>query len=196
MQLPSPSDGGILKRTWFKDVRLPLLDNKDNPIKITWDFFIDSAYTNKSYNDATAIMCAGFHENNMYIKEVIAVRLEFPELIQEIKRFTQANGYTNSSRVFIEPKASGKSISQQLRRETGLNIIEDKPPTQDKVSRVAAISPVIESGRVYLNDGRYIDSFLDECASFPNGTHDDMVDTLVMALDVYTTRKKTIRAFA
>jgi predicted phage terminase large subunit-like protein len=117
-------------------------------------------------------------------------------LIQEIKNFTNVNGYSHSSRVFIEPKASGKSIAQQLRRETGLNVIEDKPPTQDKVSRVSAISPVIEAGRVFLNDGRYIDSFLNECAAFPNGTHDDMVDTLVMALDVYTTRKKTIRAFA
>lgn len=196
MQLPSPAEGGILKRDWFKTNRLPLLDNKENPVKITWDFFIDSAYTDKSYNDATAIMCCGYINNNIYIKEVKAVRLEFPELIQEIKSFTSINGYSNSSRIFIEPKASGKSITQQLRRETGLNVIEDKPPTQDKVSRVAAVSPVIESGRVFLNDGRYIDSFLDECAAFPNGSHDDQVDVLVMALDVYTTRKKSIKAFA
>jgi predicted phage terminase large subunit-like protein len=196
MQLPSPADGGILKRDWFNINKLPILDTKEQPIRITWDFFIDSAYTNKSYNDATALMCCGYHNNNIYVKEVKAVRLEFPELIQEIKSFTSNNGYSHSSRIFIEPKASGKSITQQLKRETGLNVIEDKPPTQDKVSRVSAISPVIESGRVYLNDGRYIDSFLNECAAFPNGTHDDMVDTLVMALDIYTTRKKTIRAFA
>ena len=195
MQLPSPSEGGLLKRDWFKDIKLPLLDAKGNPAPIVWDFFIDSAYTNKSHNDATALMCAGYFENNLYIKEVKGVRLEFPELIREIQSFASSNGYSNSSRVYIEPKASGMSILQQLKRSTGLNVIADKPPTQDKVSRVAAISPVIESGRVFLNDGRYIDPFLDECAAFPNGTHDDMVDTLVMALDIYTTRKKSIRAF-
>ena len=73
------------------------------------------------------------------------------------------------------------------------SIIEDKPPVQDKVSRVASISPIIEAGRVFLNDGRYIDSFLDECAGFPNAAHDDQVDTLVMAVDKYTNRLKKRR---
>jgi predicted phage terminase large subunit-like protein len=119
--------------------------------------------------------------------------MEFPELVEKIKQFTEANGYSSRSRIYIEPKASGKSIVQQLRRNTGLNVIEDKPPVQDKVSRVASISPIIEAGRVFLNDGRYIDSFLDECAGFPNAAHDDQVDTLVMAVDKYTNRLKKRR---
>ena len=196
MQIPSPADGGILKRQWFEVTKELPVDSKGNNIPLVWNFFIDSAYTNKSYNDATALMCAAQHNNNVYIKEVKAVRLEFPELIQEIQRFAKENGYTSSSRVYIEPKASGMSILQQLKRGTGLNVIADKPPTQDKISRVSAISPVIESGRVFLNDGRYIDSFLDECVAFPNGSHDDMVDTLTMCLDIYTTRKKSIKAFS
>ena len=46
---------------------------------------------------------------------------------------------------------------------------------------------------MFLNDGRYIDSFLDECAGFPNAAHDDQVDTLVMAIDKYTNRLKKRR---
>lgn len=186
MQEPSPPDGGMIKSTWFNTItELPV---------IKWDFFLDTAYTNKTYNDATAIMCAGYHNNNVYIKKIEAVRLEFPDLVKKIQDFTNENGYTNSSRIFIEPKASGKSIAQQLKRQTRLNVIEDKPPTQDKVSRVNSVSAVIESGRVYLMDGRYIDAFLDECASFPNGNHDDMVDALVMCLDKFTNRRFRIRA--
>jgi phage terminase large subunit-like protein len=41
-----------------------------------------------------------------------------------------------------------------------------------------------------------VDSFLNQCASFPNGTHDDEVDCLVMAIENETTRKKQIKAFA
>jgi predicted phage terminase large subunit-like protein len=186
-QLPSPSDGGILKRNWFEVV-------KEIPI-IHTDFFLDTAYTDKSYNDATALMAACYVNNTIYIKEVAAVRLEFPELVKEIQRFVVVNGYSNKSRIFIEPKASGKSIIQQLKRNTGLNVIEDKPPTQDKVSRVAAITPIVEAGRVKLLDGRYIDNFLNECAAFPNGNHDDMVDTLTMCVDRFTNRKNNIRAF-
>lgn len=186
MQLPSPADGGILKRNWFNIV-------DEIPIgKI--DFFLDTAYTDKSNNDATSLLAATFVNNNIYILNVKEVRLEFPDLIKEIQVFVQIYGYTNQSRVYVEPKASGKSIAQQLKKNTGLNIIEDKPPTQDKVSRVSSISPIIESGRVYLKDGRYINSFLDQCASFPNAAHDDMVDTLVMCIDRYTNRKNNIRA--
>ena len=105
-----------------------------------------------------------------------------------------ANGYTNQSRIYVEPKASGKSIVQQMKRNTGLNIIEDKPPTQDKISRVNSVSAIIEAGRVCLMDGRYVTDLLEECAAFPNAAHDDRVDTLVMALDKYTNRAKRTRA--
>ncbi len=142
------------------------------------------------------MLCGAFINNELFIRDVKAVRLEFPELIKEIQKFAAVNGYTNKSRIYVEPKASGKSIVQMLRRSTGLNIMEDKPPTQDKVSRASSVSAFIESGRVNLLDGRYIDSFLNELKSFPNGNHDDMVDTLIMAIDRNTNRRKKVRAIA
>jgi predicted phage terminase large subunit-like protein len=186
MQIPSPADGGIIKRDWFNIV-------KEIPDGLVFDFFIDTAYTDKTYNDATALLCACVHRNQIYVRAIEAIRLEFPELVQKIQQFTNDNGYNVKSRIYIEPKASGKSIVQQLKKTTGLNVIEDKPPVQDKVSRVNSVSAVIEAGRVNLLDGRYIDSFLDECAAFPNGAHDDQVDTLVMCLDKYTNRTRKRR---
>ena len=194
LQLPSPAEGGMLKRDWFEVINELPKDKNDNPIQLSWNFFLDTAYTDKTYNDATSMLAAAYHEEKVYIRNVEAVRLEFPELVKKIQEFVHANGYTNRSRIHIEPKASGKSIVQQLKRNTGLNVIEDKPPTQDKVSRVNSISPIIEAGRVKLLNGRYIDSFLNECAAFPNATHDDQVDTLVMAVDKFTVRSKRIKA--
>ena len=95
----------------------------------------------------------------------------------------QKNGYTNKSRIFVEPKASGKSIVQTLIRETGLNVKEDKPPTKDKVARVADISASLESGRVSLLNGDWNREFLDQLTKFPSAKHDDMVDCLVMAIN-------------
>jgi predicted phage terminase large subunit-like protein len=193
-QIPSPDEGGIFKGDWFNIIkRLPENVNTD---LLKWDFYLDTAYTNKQENDATAMMCAAFHNNELYIREVKAVRLEFPELIKEIQQFTAVNGYTNRSRIYVEPKASGKSIVQMLKRSTGLNVIEDKPPSQDKVSRASSVSAFVESGRVNLLDGRYVDNFLNELKSFPNGSHDDMVDTLIMAIDRNTNRRKKVRAIA
>lgn len=194
MQLPSPADGGILKRNWFNIINELPKDNNGNEVGIKWDFFLDTAYTDKSFNDATSILCAGYYNDNIYIKKVEEVRLEFPELVKKIQEFVANNQYSYQSRIFVEPKASGKSIIQQLKRNTGLNMIEDKPPTQDKISRTASVSAIIEAGRVFLLDGRYIDPFLDQCAAFPNGSHDDMVDTLVMCVDRFTARTNNIRA--
>jgi len=182
-QTPAPSDGGIIKKAWFDIV-------KEAPVG-TVNFFLDTAYTAKSQNDASALLACIYVNNELYIKEVVEVRMEFPDLINEVKRFATVNGYTNKSRIFVEPKASGKSLVQQLRRSTGLNIIEDTPPTEDKLSRATSVSAVIEAGRVHLLDGRYVDSFLTQLGAFPNAAHDDMVDTLVMALNKFTSRTGT-----
>ena len=193
-QLPSPSEGGIFKGAWFNTIKE--LPNNLKLDQLKWDFYLDTAYTNKQENDATAMLCAAFHNNELYIREVRAVRMEFPELIKEIQNFTIVNGYSNRSRIYVEPKASGKSIVQMLKRSTGLNIMEDKPPTQDKISRASSISAFVESGRVSMLDGRYIDNFLNELKGFPNAKHDDMVDVLIMAIDRNTNRRKKVRAMS
>jgi phage terminase large subunit-like protein len=53
---------------------------------------------------------------------------------------------------------------------------------QDKVSRANAIAPILESGMVWANDDEWAQEMIEECASFPNGSHDDQVDSLTMAL--------------
>ena len=141
------------------------------------------------------MLAAAMHNGELYIKEVKAVRMEFPELVTEIPLFCNSNGYDHRSRIYIEPKASGKSIVQQLKRSTRLNVVEDKPPTQDKVSRASGVSAFIESGKVNLLDGRWIDKFLNEVKAFPNAAHDDMVDVLVMAIERNVVRKKGRQTF-
>jgi predicted phage terminase large subunit-like protein len=126
------------------------------------------------------------------ITEVQNVRLEFPDLVKHIVRFVKKNGYTSNSKIFVEPKASGKSIVQTLIRETGLNIKEDKPPTKDKVARVQDISASIETGRVSLLKGGWNEEFLLQCQQFPAAKHDDMVDCLVMALNRHFSGQKVV----
>ena len=55
----------------------------------------------------------------------------------------------------------------------------------DKVARVNAILPIIEGGRVYIPEqSDWLDTFVDECVTFPGGNHDDQVDAMTMAVDV------------
>lgn len=174
MQTPAPEEGGMLKKAWFKRFAM-----QDLPDDVTWNFVSDTAYTAKESADPSGILAYAYHDNNWYIRGYEAVRLEFPELCREIQNYSAANGYTHSSIIAVEPKASGKSLVQMLRRTTGLNIIEDTPPNKDKIARAMDISPAIESGRVFLLEGaQWIEAFLTEVSQFPNAAHDEAVDCL------------------
>ena len=175
-QTPTPLDSGMIHRDWFRIDRFI----KDEAIV---NFIIDPAYTANQKNDPSALLAYTYTENKWQIVDCVNVRKEFPELVKFIPEWVQKNGYTNKSRIYVEPKASGKSIVQTLVRETGLNVKEDKPPTKDKVARVSDISASLESGRVSLLNGKWNEEFLDQLTKFPAAKHDDMVDCLVMAVN-------------
>jgi len=179
-QKPSPDEGGIIKKDWFEIVRPESLERDivNEPIH----FFIDSAYTEKTENDPTAVLVCFKKGNYLYILDVIQVWMEFPELIKFLTSYVSKFQYSPQySKIFIEPKASGKSIAQQLRATTMLNVIEMAPPERDKITRAHAVTPMLEAKRVKLVDGSYIPNFIEELAMFPNASHDDMVDDLVNA---------------
>lgn len=169
------SDGGnILKEQWFKIIE----DIKQN----NWDMFVDPAYTAKQNNDPTGILICKKIGNNLVVKKAFSLRLEFPDLIKKLK---ELGAEYNIVRLFIEPKASGLSIIQQLRKESKLNIIQLPSPKDDKETRVNAVSPIVEAERVHLIDGSWVSNFIEECSQFPLGLNDDMLDCLVYALDRY-----------
>lgn len=187
-QEPSPADGGLIKKAWFDILKkLPFAD-------LHWNFVIDPAYTSKEKNDPSALLAYAHHENGFIIRCVEEKYLEFPELIEYIQEFCRKNGYSKKSRVYVEPKASGKSIVQTLRRSTNLNVIESKPPAKDKVARISDVVSVMEAKRVVLLEGMWNDNFLSQLAQFPNARHDDMVDCLQIALDLQG-KGKRISAF-
>jgi predicted phage terminase large subunit-like protein len=187
-QEPSPADGGIIKKEWFNIIKKAPDDIKE------WKFVVDPAYTSKENNDPSALLAFAFKDNQYYIRSVEEKYLEFPELLKYITLFSQRNGYSRNSKIYVEPKASGKSIVQTLRRNTALNILEAKPPAKDKVARVMDVVSIIESKRVNLIEGQWVDNFISQCSQFPNARHDDMVDCLQIALDM-NNRAARITAF-
>lgn len=175
-QRPTAIEGSILKKQWFGRFEMSEISG------CSVNFKVDTAYTANSANDANSIMAYAIKNNTVYIVNVTVKRLEFPELCRALINDVNIYGRQGSV-VYVEPKASGKSVVQQL-RQSGINILESKAPTTDKESRVMAISSVVEGGRVkLLNGGSWVDNFLEECAAFPNAKNDDQVDTLVMACE-------------
>mgnify|MGYP003122314036 FL=1 len=68
-------------------------------------------------------------------------------------------------------------------RKTGIPISEYTPSKgSDKIARINAISDLFASGLVWAPDKRWAEEVVEEVASFPNGDHDDLVDSTSQAL--------------
>jgi len=186
MQTPTPLDSGMIREEWFAIDKY----RQDGVV----NFVIDPAYTANQKNDPSALLAYTYRDNKWQITDCVNVYKEFPDLVKFIQEWVKKNGYSNQSRIFVEPKASGKSIVQTLIRDTGLNVREDKPPTKDKVARVADISATLETGRVSMLQGRWNSDFIDQLSKFPSAKHDDMVDCLVMAVnkEIWTGKGKIV----
>ena len=82
-------------------------------------------------------------------------------------------------------KANGSAVIQSLRHEIpGLVAVV---PDGGKVARAQAVSPQVESGNVYLPHpaiAPWVEAFVEECATFPNGKCDDQVDQMSQALNL------------
>jgi predicted phage terminase large subunit-like protein len=174
-QKPAPAEGGMIKKAWFK-----VIEPTSVP-KVRVDFCCDTAYTEDERNDPSGIMAYSVSGPNLYIRNFGKGHFEFPNLIKFIPEFAKQNGYSGISMIYVEPKASGKDVVSTLRSGTHLNIKASENPTKDKEARVNDIVSYIEAGRVYLVRGGWNDEFIQQCAIFPNGKHDEEIDCLVMA---------------
>jgi predicted phage terminase large subunit-like protein len=133
---------------------------------------------------------------DIYIVDIIRGKYDFPELKQRLIRLNNRWRGRGLRAMYIEDKASGQSLLQELKRESGMSVIPYKVNT-DKVARVNSILPLIEGGRVYLpEEAPWLDDFADEAVAFPNGNHDDQVDAVTMAIDVLSRTSVSPEAFA
>ncbi len=114
--------------------------------------------------------------------------MEYPELKRAALSLSDK---WQAEAILIEDKASGQSLLQDLGRETKLPVLPVKAVT-DKVSRFAAVTAMIEAGRVYLPmHSSWLVDFEAQILGFPNAAHDDMVDSVSQFLNWIRGKKKT-----
>lgn len=190
-QRPAPDAGGLLKKAWFSEYDPAKVDLKGIPVR----YYLDTAYTDQEKNDPTAVLAYVRKGPDFYLIAGESRQIDFNEQLTFTKRFCQETGYTGASVIFVEPKATGKSLVQVLKKQTSLNVKEAAAPKESKVSRVNSIAAIVEAGRVYVPKGQiWVLNFLNECASFPNAAHDDYVDCLSGIL-INETKKGNMPSF-
>lgn len=180
-QSPQNDEDSIIQEKWLTIIPLSEFQTIIKDQKYVVDFYADTAYTENTKNDPSAILACTRIGEILYILNVSQVWMDFPKLVAYINTFSKANGYTNRSRIYVEPKASGKSIVQYLKTQTSLNIKEGAVPKVSKIERLNAVAPKVEAGKVVLVQGGWNSLFLSEVTA-NEPAHDDMRDTFVMAV--------------
>jgi predicted phage terminase large subunit-like protein len=182
MQNPTAEEGSILKREWWRVWEKPHIPKLTHTIQS-----YDTAFSKKETADYSAITTWGvFHPNedpgeapHLILLDAFKERLEFPELRKEA---LEQYRYWKPDTVIIEGKASGMPLTYELRK-IGIPVINFTPSKgQDKHSRVNAVAPMFESGMIWAPDEEFADEVIEECASFPYGDNDDLVDSTTQAL--------------
>jgi predicted phage terminase large subunit-like protein len=191
-QSPQPKGGGIIKREWWKP-----WTGRAYPSMSYVFAAMDTAYTSKQENDPSALTVWGVWHDEEGAPRVMLMHawqghLEFPELVkmtvEQCRRF-------KVSRLLVEGKASGLSLSQEIRRHYRLEdwtVQITDPGAQDKVARAHSVvhlffeglvyAPFVEDAAKNLWPRQWAGMVIDQATSFPKGSHDDLVDTAVTAL--------------
>ena len=174
MQMPAPLGGGIFKSAWWQWYK-PVAAPRFKRIVQSWD----TAFKTKEANDFSVCTTWGETDTGFYLIDIWKDKVEFPDL----KRMVVSLATKHRPNVLlVEDKASGQSLIQDLRRETRLAIVPVRP-TMDKVARANLVTPLIESGRVYLPEGHpQVADLVVSASQFPNAAHDDDIDSVTQAL--------------
>jgi predicted phage terminase large subunit-like protein len=172
-QRPQKKGGNIIKSQYFNNYELHTLP------KGTVFCYADTALSDKSYanNDPTGILFFQVFQNNLYLRHFEKGMWSFNEIIEKFKTLG-AYFLNGSSKIYIENKANGKSIEQELKRITNFNVVLDEPKG-DKMARVQIELPKMESGRLFIPlSESWAQPFIDMCGGFPKIAHDEEIDCL------------------
>ena len=172
LQKPYKLDSGLVKPHWLKYYdALPL-----GAVYQTWDTAIKTGASNDYSVCITIIETAGGY----YVADIFRDKLEYPELKRKMCVLAEK---WNPAGILLEDKASGQSLLQDLRRETKLPLIA-QTPKGEKLQRLAAVTPLIEAGKLFLPRNAGAAALLElELCAFPHAAHDDMVDALTQFLN-------------
>ena len=182
MQNPTSEEGAILKREWWKkwpeDQGIPHCDHVIQSY--------DTAYLKKETADFSAITTWGVFRpsedgpQQLILLDAVKDRYEFPELRREALKLYK---YWNPETVLIEAKASGLPLTYEL-RNMGIPVINFTPSRgNDKHARVNSVAPLFQSGQVWAPTHlQFAQEVVEECAAFPFGDNDDLVDSTTQAV--------------
>ena len=195
-QRPAPADGSILLRSYWKRWKEP------EPPEC--DFILlayDTAFEAEEENDESAMTAWGifpsvsrkstgeeYHHHHAILLGAWSDRVQAVDLADIIQDHYRQ---MKPDLIIVEKRASGHTVLQELKRlrlPVKAWLPRGRPGTLGKVPRAHGIAMMLEQGAIHYIPGVQTEKVIAQCAAFPNGANDDLVDTVTSALSFFRDR--------
>jgi predicted phage terminase large subunit-like protein len=172
---------------------------------------LDTAYTAKTENDPSAITVWGIFSSDVSVQAPNQAGSRAGGLVEYSRSYTEVAPrvmlmYAWQGRyelhdlvtkvaktcrdmkvdqLLIENKAAGHSVAQEIRRMYGhekFGVLMFDPKSQDKLARLYSVQHLFAEGLVYAPIKQWAEMVITQVGQFPKGKHDDLVDTVSMAM--------------
>ncbi|WP_309143619.1 phage terminase large subunit [Bradyrhizobium sp. CCGB01] len=174
-QAPVPAGGAMIKRDWLRyyDIAPPL--EAGSRIIQSWD----TAAKNGAQNDWSVCTTWLVADGNYYLLDLVRGRFEYPILrdtaLELARRF-------KPHEILIEDASTGIALAQELRDEANCFVNPIKID-HDKIGRLYVQEGKFCAGRVWFpRNAPFLAELEMELLTFPQGRHDDQVDSISQAL--------------
>ena len=159
----------------------------------------DCAYTDKSYNDPTAMTTWGVFKPqdgpmSVLLIDCWAEHLTFPKLKDKVMdewrvSYGEGKDAKRPDMILVEEKAAGLSLIQELQK-AHLMVRGYNPGRADKMQRLQITAAIFAAKRVWLPESElhkgyvkdWVEGFLSQICAFPDSQHDDYVDSATQAM--------------
>jgi predicted phage terminase large subunit-like protein len=171
MQQPRPAEGAFFGVNDFEIVERA-------PEKLSWYRYVDLALSEKKTADYNASVAVGMDkEGNVYLRDML--RGQGWTDYKERMKAAMVDPNEHGVRWGLENVAFQALAFQELMREPRLanTTIEEIRPDGDKVTRARPLQGRAKAGKVRLVRGPWNQAFILEALDFPNGQHDDQIDS-------------------
>ena len=116
---------------------------------------------------------------NLILLDAIKGRYEFPELT---RLALEQYKYWQPETVIVEAKSIRFTSNIRVRKMDIPVVNFSSLREMTKHARVNAVAPLFESGIVWAPEQKFAEEVIEECAAFPYGDHDDLVDSTTQAI--------------
>ena len=159
----------------------------------------DCAYTDKQYNDPTAMTTWGVFKPedgpmSVLLIDCWAEHLTFPQLKERVidewrVSYGEGRDAKRPDLILVEEKAAGLSLIQELQK-AHLMVRGYNPGRADKMQRLQISAAIFVAKRVWLPESEvhkgyvkdWVEGFLSQICAFPDSQHDDYVDSATQAM--------------